>query len=485
MRDEKRNIQRRLKSVENTLEQKLRDASRRARKLTQLQNFLQDRENSLASSFEGELTPEFLHQKLTQIQTISDELQARNGDFQRANQDAKLQAKYHKLSSDVKSRVADLQEAKGSSQELDGLLQDFKDWNDKCLEKTLGTSGSKLTSNYEIINSMREECQEKEEDIDLIRALFDSISNVGKTWNNKSVNQIMNDLEHSLKRIKSLLQEKTEQAGDAINKINRFVDSIDDLTGWYAEILPELEMIKKSINFIDKQEIDLLCSKVKKLNQHLVEKNSTRELLAREASVLENDFNSDASTKVFSKLKSLNETATKSEQQCRDLDLIVEKASRSAGKYFEAKDQLMPWLKATEERFEKDFSSPSSDDYEAIIEDLSLLSEDVAERRLLVDRVVTAGDKLASMGASQIRNESENMSHRYQEIRDLCRSKKREYQQILIEHQQYTDRLKLLKNSLTRIMDRINNLEPPEVTGSKHKSRKVYFFGESLFSRNL
>ena len=73
MRDEKRNIQRRLKSIENTLEQKLRDASRRARKMTQLQNFLQDRENSLASSFEGELTPEFLHQKLTQIQTISDE----------------------------------------------------------------------------------------------------------------------------------------------------------------------------------------------------------------------------------------------------------------------------------------------------------------------------------------------------------------------------------------------------------------------------
>jgi len=205
-------------------------------------------------------------------------------------------------------------------------------------------------------------------------------------------------------------------------------------------------------------------------------------LKAREATVLENDFNSDASVKVFTKLKSLNETATKSEQQCRDLDLIVEKASRSAGKYFEAKDQLMPWLKSTEERFEKDFSSsggPSSDDYEAIIEDLSLLSEDVAERRLLVDRVVTAGDKLASMGASQIRNESENMSHRYQEIRDLCRSKKREYQQILIEHQQYTDRLKLLKNSLSRIMDRINSLEPPEGTGLKSN-----IFETSVYSGN-
>ncbi len=71
------------------------------------------------------------------------------------------------------------------------------------------------------------------------------------------------------------------------------------------------------------------------------------------------------------------------------------------------------------------------------------------------------------------------MSHRYQEIRDLCRSKKREYQQILIEHQQYTDRLKLLKNSLSRIMDRINSLEPPEGMGLKSKC-----FDTSVPSRN-
>ena len=43
---------------------------------------------------------------------------------------------------------------------------------------------------------MREECQEKDEDNDLIRALFDSISNVGKTWNNKSVDQIESDHKH-------------------------------------------------------------------------------------------------------------------------------------------------------------------------------------------------------------------------------------------------------------------------------------------------
>ena len=71
------------------------------------------------------------------------------------------------------------------------------------------------------------------------------------------------------------------------------------------------------------------------------------------------------------------------------------------------------------------------------------------------------------------------MSHRYQEIRDLCRSKKREYQQILIEHQQYTDRLKLLKNSLSRIMDRINSLEPPEGKGLKSN-----VFETSVYSGN-
>ena len=37
---------------------------------------------------------------------------------------------------------------------------------------------------------MREECTEKQDDIDLIRALFDSLANVGRTWNNKLVDQV-------------------------------------------------------------------------------------------------------------------------------------------------------------------------------------------------------------------------------------------------------------------------------------------------------
>ena len=120
LREDKRNIQRRLKSIETNMEQKARKS------LTQLQNFLADREQSIAASFEGELTPEFIHQKLTQLKTVVDELSARQGDFSRNVTEPTLKTKYDTLLSKVKTRINDLHEAKGQSQELDGLLQDFK-----------------------------------------------------------------------------------------------------------------------------------------------------------------------------------------------------------------------------------------------------------------------------------------------------------------------------------------------------------------------
>ena len=126
LREDKRNIQRRLKSIETNIEQKARDQSRRARKLNQLQNFLTDREQSITASFEGELTPEFIHQKLTQLQTVSDELSARTNDFSRNVSEPGLKIKYDTLLSKVKTRINDLHEAKSHSQELDGLLQEFK-----------------------------------------------------------------------------------------------------------------------------------------------------------------------------------------------------------------------------------------------------------------------------------------------------------------------------------------------------------------------
>ena len=63
----------------------------------------------------------------------------------------------------------------------------------------------------------------------------------------------------------------------------------------------------------------------------------------------------------------------------------VHKATRAASKYFERRAEIEPWLLEVERRFQTDFAFDNSD-AEAAMEELSLLSEDIAERRLLVDR---------------------------------------------------------------------------------------------------
>ena len=52
---------------------------------------------------------------------------------------------------------------------------------------------------------------------------------------------------------------------------------------------------------------------------------------------------------------------------------------------FERRAEIEPWLLEVERRFQTDFAFDNSD-AEAAMEELSLLSEDIAERRLLVDR---------------------------------------------------------------------------------------------------
>ena len=77
LREDKRAIQRRLKALETTIDQRSRDESRRARKQAQLIAFISERETALANTAEGEARPETIHQKMTLVQTISDELNAR------------------------------------------------------------------------------------------------------------------------------------------------------------------------------------------------------------------------------------------------------------------------------------------------------------------------------------------------------------------------------------------------------------------------
>ena len=136
--------------------------------------------------------------------------------------------------------------------------------------------------------------------------------------------------------------------------------------------------------------------------------------MSREAQSLEGDLTADASVKIFEKLKLLQDAANKTEQQCRDLQQILEKAQRASSKYAEAKDQLKPWLENVEAKLDdfEDENLRSGD--ESLIDELGQLSEEIAERRLLVDKIVTAAEKLAQMGGIEIKTEAAQFSERYQ-----------------------------------------------------------------------
>ena len=153
-REDKRAIQRRLKALETMIDHRFRDESRRARKQAQLVAFIDERENELQNTFEGEARPDSIHQKTIQVQTIKDELNARASELSvhyGTNIDPEVMEKFNNVLSRTTNRIAELQEAKLQSQELDGLLQDFNNWAEEALERTLSATNSKLSSTFETI----------------------------------------------------------------------------------------------------------------------------------------------------------------------------------------------------------------------------------------------------------------------------------------------------------------------------------------------
>ena len=142
---------------------------------------------------------------------------------------------------------------------------------------------------------------------------------------------------------------------------------------------------------------------------------------------------------------------------------ILDKAKRSSDKYLEARSILLPWLDQTESRLNDDFNLDDSE-VDILIEDLSSLSEEIAERRLLVDKLVQSGEKLGALGASELKDESATINSRYQDLRESCREKKREMQQLQIEEQQFLERLNTLQSAISRLGERLNNTGTPEGT---------------------
>ena len=142
---------------------------------------------------------------------------------------------------------------------------------------------------------------------------------------------------------------------------------------------------------------------------------------------------------------------------------LLDKAKRSSDKYLEARSILLPWLDQTEARLNDDFNLDDSE-VDILIEDLSSLSEEIAERRLLVDKLVQSGEKLGALGASELKEESATINSRYQDLRESCREKKREMQQLQIEEQQFLERLNTLQSAISRLGERLNNTGTPEGT---------------------
>jgi chromosome segregation ATPase len=146
LREDKRAIQRKIKALETGLDQRERDESRRARKQAQLLSFINDREQQIASTHEGEAQPDAIHQKITLVQTLKDELNARMGELKAqfgGPTDSKVQQSFNSLLEKSTDRAKELQDAKLQAEELDGLLHDFNEWAEDSLEKILAATNFK------------------------------------------------------------------------------------------------------------------------------------------------------------------------------------------------------------------------------------------------------------------------------------------------------------------------------------------------------
>ncbi|CAG5094899.1 Oidioi.mRNA.OKI2018_I69.XSR.g13940.t1.cds [Oikopleura dioica] len=468
LREDKRSIQRKIKALETGLDQRERDESRRARKQAQLLSFINEREQQIASTHEGEAQPDAIHQKITLVQTLKDELTARMGELKAqfgGPTDSQVQQSFNNLLEKSTDRAKELQDAKLQAEELDGLLHDFNEWAEDSLEKILAATNLKSPETLYEMQTMMEECKDQRGEIELICSLLKGVEPAGKRWGGRPLEQVHSDALHTLDRIKSLLSERTEAADDALNRVKRFEESIEKLTAWYREIGDDLDKIKSALDLTEPEVIDKMVDDVGRISTILQSKMATREIMSRECQMMNFDLAEGMKDSVEEKLSKLESTASETELKCRELQNLLEKVQRASTKYAEVRDELLPWVEDMEVRLDQ-FDDVSLPD-ESLIEDLSQMSEEIAERRLLADRLVLTADKLAPLGAIQVKNEAAQISSRYSDIRERCRQRKRETQQLAIEHQQYSERLNNLNNALQRIDERLSNSDRPECNVEK------------------
>ena len=90
----------------------------------------------------------------------------------------------------------------------------------------------------------------------------------------------------------------------------------------YNSISADLEGWSKDLNLNNPEIIDEIDHKVSSLSNLLNEKASEKDMLANKGTKLETKSVKDAAKKITEKLEVLQKAALKTEQQCKDLQVI-------------------------------------------------------------------------------------------------------------------------------------------------------------------
>ena len=97
---------------------------------------------------------------------------------------------------------------------------------------------------------------------------------------------------------------------------------MDRLVGEYKSISADLEGWSKDLDLNSPEKINQIEQKVSKLSSLLEEKATEKDMLASEGAKLESKSVKDAAQKITEKLQVLQKAALKTEQQCKDLQVL-------------------------------------------------------------------------------------------------------------------------------------------------------------------
>lgn len=245
---------------------------------------------------------------------------------------------------------------------------------------------------------------------------------------------------------------------------------IDCYNALTAKVVETCQQGVKSFDHIDE-----ISSTEDKIDSEMNRYRASQQQLSRSSSVLSDQVSSEIAETIVQKLSLLQAAADRTEQQCAELKSLLEKAQRASAKYQEAHSLLMPWLDKIEKRLGGiDQSFENFEDGVTPFDQLSAISEEIAERALLAEKLLASGEKLGALGADELLQEAEGANERYQKCRHDCREMRREAQQVMANRAQALERLAAFERAISRIEERLQSAaeEPIEAVLEKVRLAK-------------